>query len=190
MEIREMASVYSGIYVSSLIKEGDVFYLQARDFNSDREIVANLAPSIAMHKNLEKHFLRAGDILLVAKGNTFFSAVFKDSHSPAVASSVFLVIRLFNFNIIHPNYLSWYLNLPKTQTMLHAMAKGTGISSISKKGLLELEIPVPTLEKQVLVLELAQIKKKESDIFNQIIALKELQFNHLITKSINENKWQ
>ncbi len=189
MKLETIASIQSGVYSAS-IKEGDVYYLQARDFDEDRKLSPNLMPTLAYEKNLEKHFLRNKDILIVAKGASFLSAVYDGSFSPAVASTVFLVIRVNNSAIIEPDFLSWYLNSQETQTLLQTMSRGTGISSINKQLLQELEIALPTLEKQKLVLKLAQIKKKEIDIINQIIALKKLQFNHLITITINKNKWQ
>jgi restriction endonuclease S subunit len=185
MKLSKIATINSGVY-SNTIQDGEVYYLQARDFDVDRNVVANLQPTLSYSKNLEKHFLNTGDILIVSKGLTFLSAVYDGGYSPAVASTVFLVIRIEYKQKIIPEYVSWYLNLASTQYELNSFAKGSAIPSINKTVLTEIEIPLPSIEKQHLVLKIAQLKNKEKSLQERINDLKDNKMNQLINNAIKK----
>lgn len=184
MKLHGLAQIFSGTY-SSTINDGEVFYIQARDFDENRQIVNNLKPVLSYEENLEKHFLQPGDVLIVAKGASFLSAVFDGSYSPAVASTVFLVIRIRNKSSVDPQFVSWYLNQSSIQSYLLSLSRGTSIPSINKKMLLEIDIPVPTIEKQKLIIELMQLQQKDKILKRRIEELKEIQMNQIITNAIN-----
>jgi restriction endonuclease S subunit len=184
MKISSIANINSGIY-SSAISVGEVYYIQARDFDENRQIVSNLTPVLSYEENLEKHFLQPGDILIVAKGASFLSAVYDGSYSPAVASTVFLVIRITNKDQIDPWYVSWYLNQTSTQIYFLSISRGTSIPSINKKMLSELDIPIPSIEKQKLIIELIGLQHKDKFLNRRITELKDIQMNQIITTAIN-----
>jgi restriction endonuclease S subunit len=184
MKLSSIASINSGVY-SSTISEGEVFYIQARDFDENRQIVDNLTPALSYTENLEKHFLQQGDILMVAKGASFLAAVYDGSYTPAVASTVFLVIHINNKQQVDPQFVSWFLNQSSTQSYLLTLSRGTSISSINKKMLMEIEIPLPSTEKQQLIIELTQLQRKDKMLKRRIEELKEIQMNQFITKALN-----
>lgn len=184
MKLSSIATINSGIY-SNTISNGDVFYIQARDFDENREIVNNLSPVLSFSENIEKHFLHKGDILIVAKGATFLSAVYDGTYSPAVASTVFLVICINDQKKINPQFVSWYLNQNSTQNYLLSLSRGTSIPSINKKMLLEIDIPVPSIEKQTLIIKLMELQRKDKQLRRKIEELKEIQMNNIITNAIN-----
>lgn len=184
MKLSSIATINSGVY-SSTISKGEVFYIQARDFDDNRQLVNNLTPVLSYEENFEKHFLQPGDILIVAKGASFLTAVFDGSYSPAVASTVFLVIRIINKQSVDPQFLSWYLNQSSTQSYLLSLSRGTSIPSINKKILMEIDISVPPIEKQKLIIELMQLQQKDKTLKRRIEELKEIQMNQIITHAIN-----
>lgn len=184
MKLRDVAHIHSGIY-SNTIDNGEVFYIQARDFDANRQIAKNLLPTLSYQKNLEKHFLEPGNVLIVAKGSNFLSAVYDGFYRSAVASTVFLVIHLTRKSLVKPEYLSWYLNQNSTQTQLTIMSRGTAIPAVNKKMLMELEIPIPSIDIQNKIVKLAELLEHEKIIKQKITDLKEQQINQRITKAIN-----
>ncbi len=184
MKLHQIAKINSGIYTNT-ISEGEIYYIQARDFDEDRNLVSHLTPSLSYAENLEKHYLKPGDVLIVAKGASFLSAVYDGSYSPSVASTVFLVIQLNDKCQVEPQYLSWYLNQNSIQSFLMSLSRGTSIPSINKKMLLDVEIPVPSLLKQKIIIELSGLKRKERMLKRKIEELKENQMNQLITNALN-----
>ncbi len=183
MKLKEIANINSGVY-SNTIQEGDVYYLQARDFDEERKLSGSISPVLSYSKNLENHILSKGDVLIIVKGVTFLSAVYQGEYAPAVASTVFSVIKINNKNTLLPEFLSWYLNLTTTQNDLISKSKGSSIPSINRQVLQELTIPLPSIQKQQLVLKLAELKATEKYIYQRINELKENKLNHLIINSI------
>ncbi len=133
--------------------------------------------------NLINTFLKKGDILFAAKGTKNFAACYENEDMPAVASTSFFVIRLNDKNVL-PGYLNWFLNHPGTQTVLKGYARGTSIASISKAVLSELEIPVPSIQKQELILQLNKLRNKEKNIKQQIENLREKEIQNLLINAI------
>jgi restriction endonuclease S subunit len=184
MKLGEFATINSGVY-SSTIQAGDVYYLQARDFDSERKLIDSLSPVLTYSKSIESHFLTKGDVLIVVKGVSFLAAVYHEECSPAVASSVFSVVRIKDEKNVLPEYISWFINLPQTQNHLLAQSKGSAIPSINKKVLLDLIVPVPSIQKQKLILKIAQLREKEKNLYKKMNKLKEIKLNQLIINSLN-----
>lgn len=184
MKLNAIADINSGVYANT-ITNGDVFYFQARDFDENRQLVNNLTPTLNFSENLKKHFLQIGDILIVAKGASFLSAVYDGTYAPAVASTVFLVIKIRTKKEVLPAFVSWYLNLPSTQSELMNEAKGTSVHSINKSVLQNLEIPLPTKAKQEKLLQIIELRNHERQIEKRIEILKEKKMSQLITNAIN-----
>lgn len=185
MKLKDIASINSG-YFSSTIKEGDVYYLQARDFDENKKINLNLKPSLSYVKNIEKHFLSKGDILIVAKGASFQSVVYDGTYGPAVASTVFLVIRVKDRNKVLPPFLSWFLNLQKTQVVLLSKGEGTAMPTLSKKILLELDIVIPSISLQNNIIKIEELGRKEKFLQKMLVDLTEKRNNQLIINAINK----
>ena len=184
MKLNAIADINSGVY-SNTITNGDVYYFQARDFDENRQLVNNLTPTLNFSENLKKHFLQIGDIIIVAKGASFLSAVYDGTYAPAVASTVFLVIKIRAKKEVLPAFISWYLNLPSTQSELMNEAKGTSVHSINKSVLENLEIPFPTKAKQEKLLQIIELRNHERQIEKRIEILKEKKMSQLITNAIN-----
>ncbi len=171
--------ISAGLY-SRTHAGGDMFYLMARDYGHNYKLRTNLEPGITQNEKTSKHILNQGDMLFASKGHNFFAAVYKDEVKPAIASSVFLVLRPKK-NIINQDYLAWYLNHPDTQKTLASMSKGSTIPSLSKKTLSELTIPLPNLEIQQKIVEFEELRYKESQIKTRMNHLqKELIDNQLL----------
>ncbi len=124
-------------------------------------------------------------VLIIAKGASFLSAVYDGSYKQAVASTVFLIARINDPTKVMSEYLSWFLNTPTTQSFLFSTARGTSIPSINKKTLLELDIPIPSMKKQQLIIELEGLRKNEKMLKGKIEELKENRLNQLILNAIN-----
>ena len=118
---------------------------------------------------------------------------------PAIASSVFLVLRPKK-NIINQNYLAWYFNHPETQKTLTGISKGSTIPSLSKKTLSEMIISLPGLELQEKIVEFEELRNKESKIktrlykpskrINRQPTFKHHKMSTIKTKDINQTVWE
>lgn len=180
--VGDIANVRTGLFAKPT-GNGEIVYLQSKHFDENGQLVKELFPDLISDDVSERHFLSAGDVLFAAKGTKNFATVFEYHNKPAVASTSFFVIQITD-NKVLPEYLAWFLNSTSTQVLLKGMALGTSIVSISKSALESLEIVIPSIGKQQLILQIAKLRSKEIAIQHQIETLKEKQIQQQIINAI------
>lgn len=181
--INDIATIQTGLFAKPT-GAGELVYLQSRYFDEHGELQSTLHPDLSSLGIAERHILRAGDILLSAKGTKNFAAVYDSHNAPAVASTSFLVVRINKKNVI-PAYIAWFLNQEQTQLLLKNAAIGTSIPSISKLVLENLEITIPSFEVQKTILQIAKLRNKEKSLKQKIEALRDLMIDQYLFQAIN-----
>lgn len=172
MKIHEIANINSGINQAKH-PDADVFLLQAGDFDNEFKVLPSVEATILKTERLQKHYLSAGDLLILARGRNGFNAyIYDGSKSPAVAAAVFLVLKIKDNLKLNPRYLAWYINLSSTQEMLISTSRGSALPAINKSILRELEIAIPPLSVQQHIVALYDLKKDESSILKKLDELK------------------
>ena len=179
--LSEIAEVISGVYLQ-IAPYGDVCYLQIKDLLS--ETPEKTASKVSLsHKN-ERYLLAKGDLLFAGKGTTYLCKVF-DLDIPAIASTTLYILRLTSKDIL-PAYLCWYLNQPSVMALMKAQQVGTGTPLIHKQVVEDFEIPVPDLDTQQRIVELAKLQTKEKDLYQAIAEKRQLITNQLIMNKLNK----
>lgn len=181
LKLKDITNIRSGVFLKATPQNDDgARYLQATDFDSQGELMSAspLTARVFFDEKTEKHLLTKGEILFAAKGANNYAVVFNGAEQ-AVASSSFLVLTIFG-NIL-PEYVAWFINNPETMKKIKAGSKGTAIQAINKSFLEDLEISIPSLEKQHLIVEIDSLLKKEVELQMHIHEKKKL----LLTKAIN-----
>lgn len=185
MTLKDCISITSGVNAKRN-PQGKVYYLGVSDFVSESTLHPDLVPSVLEEGKFDRHYLNKGDVLVLSRGNNGFPAfVFNDEHKRAIASAAFLVLRNPVPGIM-PSYLSWYLNLNRTQEFIIGMSRGSSLQAINKSLLEELEIPSLPIEMQEKLVALHQLKERESRLVQAIDALKtnilEIKLRNILTK--------
>ncbi len=179
VHIKDIATIQTGVYAKPDM-HGNAVYLQVRHFNEYGEMNRQLKPDVVIDEKMAKHLLRDGDILFMAKGSRNAAVIYRSSSVDAVASSSFIVVRLnakFKAQIL-PEYLAWFINHPRSQELLKAHSKGSGIPSIALSGFAELEVSIPDIETQKNILTIYQLRIKEKTLIAEIDRLKEKYIQH------------
>jgi len=179
---KNIATIQTGVFAKP-VQKGEIVYLQSKHFDANGDLAETLYPDLNAAGKIDKHLLKKGDILFAAKGTKNFAAWYENDNMPAVASTSFFVIRLQVPNIL-PGYLTWFLNHPDTQLFLKGYARGTSISSISKAVLSELEISIPDIQRQELILNIYNLRNREKKLKRQIETLREKEIQQLLINAI------
>lgn len=183
MMLLNLIEMQTGVY-SKPQPNGQVYYVQARHFDENKEFLSSVRPDLILDDKLEKHYLQLGDVLVAAKGVNHFAVAYKGIVKPAVASSMFIVLKIKNKNILLPEFLVWFINNPTTQLMLTANEKGTSIPSINKGDLEALEIFLPSLQKQQSILKIQALRQKEISLQKQKDVLREQCIHQIILNTL------
>lgn len=180
-KLNNIATIQTGVFAKTT-PNPNALYLQQSDFDSRGELRDTAQPTIATDN--PKHLLTAGDLLLASKGNNNMCVIVPEIEQKCVASPSFLVIRLHDKSAILPEFVAWYLNLPTVQNTLAAQARGTSIMSISKATLGDLEIPVPSVERQRRYIELSKLQKREQQLYAAIAERRKQILEYKMIKNI------
>lgn len=178
----DIATVHSGIYAKPDY-QGEVYYVQARHFDSNLEFDTQVKPDLKLEGKIMKHLLQKGDVLLAAKGNDNFAVQYKGIIKPAVASSMFIVIRIKNYGVL-PEYLAWFLNLGSTQKHLHTISKGSDLRSLTQSQVEQIEVVIPPLQTQHNIAQFYLLRKRERTLYRKLDELKEQELQSLLITSL------
>lgn len=181
--IKDIAQIQTGVYLKNS-PNADTFYLQVSDYDNQGNMIHSLVPTVEVEEKNKHHFLTTNDILFAAKGVNNFSVVFEGNEKRCVASSSFLIVRLSDTQTILPAFLNWYLNLSSTISKLSTEAVGSSIPSITKSVLGELEIPVPSIEKQQMIIKIAALQERERSIRQLLANKRDIIIDKLLKNSI------
>jgi restriction endonuclease S subunit len=181
--IKNISKTQTGLFAKPSAT-GEIVYLQGKHFDDNGILRHTLHPDLPANHITRKHLLKPGDVIFAAKGSKNFAAVYESGNPSAVASTSFFVLRLTTETML-PEYFAWFLNNPSTQTLLKAQAIGTSMASISKAVLEELEIPIPSLETQKAIIQIARLRNIEKKLKLQIEVLREKQIQQQILNVIN-----
>lgn len=115
--------------------------------------------------------INPGDVIIKTKTANPFSFMIKDSNKKFAVTYDFMIIRI-NDRSIDPRYLNWYLNSKRGRSNLIKMMSGTNVPFMSKKTLMNIDIPVPDSKTQKRIVGLNCLLRKENDLTIRILELK------------------
>ena len=185
--LRDIVEVFSGHTVRGRVENdpsGDVFVIQLKDLAKHYTEISDSKLRIKSSEVPRNQFLKKEDILFVSKGANNFALVF-DKEYPAVAVSVFFVLRITDKKV-DPHYLAWYINQEKAQGYLHTGKEGTMITNINKVTLENLNVEVPSKEKQKMITEINKLWGREVEISEAIIERKKKIVHNYLTNIIKQ----
>ena len=180
-KISEIAEVLAGVYLLAAPYR-EIYYLQIKDLLS--ESPEKTASKVTLSAKNERYLLAKGDLLFAGKGTTYLCKVF-DLDIPAIASTTLYIIRLASKDIL-PNYLCWYLNQPSVMAVMKAQQVGTSTPLIHKQVVEDFEVPVPDIDTQRQIVELAKLQTREKELYLAIAEKRQLITNQLIMNKLNK----
>jgi len=85
-----------------------------------------------------------------------------------------------------PEYLNWLINQNSSQAYFAKCAGGTIQTMINKQVLDNLEITVPTREKQMTIMQLAKLANKEQQLIQKLAARRKIYINKILMQLTKE----
>jgi restriction endonuclease S subunit len=184
VKISDIAQLQFGFYTKHS-DEGNAAYLQAKHFDDWGNQAADFDTLIELDQKKQSHLLEEGDILLAGKGMRNFAWTYKKSYGPAVASSIFFVIKVDHLKVL-PEFLTTVFNMPQTQEFFQSVGAGSSIPSIRKSELEAFMINLPSLEIQQKTIAIKQLHYKDMELSKRIISEKQKVYNGIIKNIIND----
>lgn len=168
--LKKISDVQAGYSFRSrleTVEGGIVSVIQMKDLTSANRVCCDELVKVDMELPKEHHLLKAGDIIFRSRGLVSNSAILLNDLDAAVLAAPLLRIRC-NRQVVLPEYLNWYINQQPAQTYLTSCAAGTALKMISKLSLENLEVLVPSLQRQQAIVELASLSEQEQTILKTL----------------------
>lgn len=188
MKLQDIATLIAGYTFRGAIipdKNGGCLVFQAKDLVRDESVTntTDLTP-IALDSAGSNSYLQSNDVLVAARGmktGAFRSTVYKSDAANVIASSSVHIIRLTCTNVL-PEYVSHYLNSKHGQAALLEGVTGSYIGMLPRKTLGQIEMPIPEIKKQKMVVDLYQNIQMQKKILDRRNELNQQIFDEIFTK--------
>ena len=167
LKIKKLAIVQMGYSFRSrleVFEGGGVAVIQMKDLLDDNTVDCGGLVKIDMEAVKDHHLAQKGDLIFRSRGLVTTAAVLLEDPGKAVVSAPLLRIRITKPGKVLPEYLNWYISQRDAQIFLTSRAKGTVQKMISKQAIEELEVSLPSLEKQKKIVELASLIAREKTL--------------------------
>lgn len=168
--IGEVAQVKLGFHFRERIVSGPDYrhrIVQMKDFDGGGRLNLPGLTRIHLEEIPEKYLLHPGDILFLSKGLRNFAYCLKEPMTNVIASGLFFILRIKDETVL-PEYLAWYINQSPAQTKIKNMAQGTQIPMISCSQFADLEVDIPPIEVQKIIIELDRLAYREKVLLQSL----------------------
>jgi len=128
------------------------------------------------------HQVLPGDILFRSRGQSTTASIVREALPNTIAAAPLMRIRVTATNLVLPEYLNWYLNQRPAQAYFTNNAKGTMQMMVDKSTLENLEVAVPSLEKQHQIVALADLMDQEQSLMQKLSDKHRQRTNRLLLK--------
>jgi len=190
LKLKDIATVSSGVTFRSRIeasKDGSVRVIQMKDLGDDNFVHLSESIHIDHTKPKSNQLAKLGDIIFRSRGQTNTAALLnEDVKSTIVAAPLFRVRP--DIKKVVPEFLLWWINQPSSQSYLASRSKGTMVKMVSKQGLEDLEVNLPSLEQQKKVAEFFSLSMREQQLLEEIKNRKAIYAQGILMQMASESR--
>ena len=140
---------------------GEVRVVAALPGDGDVLNAASELPSINFDGNLPKFQVKAGDVLFRPRGVSTKAVYVEPTLEACIFAAPLVRMRVLDRLRLDSWYLQWVLNSSQVQRDINAQAKGSMILMVSMQSLRNIAIPVPPMEVQQRIVEVARLQREE-----------------------------
>ena len=165
-------------YTGKTIEDGQYYYLRITDIQGGVVNYQAAPYSDIEGINIEKNKLNKGDILFARTGATAGKSYLFNDDVEAVFAS-YLIRVVCNQDIVRPSFVKWFFLSANYWKQIYGNIIGAAQPNFNGKKLGELNLKIPSLEQQELVIGYLekvskQTKETQSKLKNQLAYLKQL----------------
>ncbi|MBN1499609.1 MAG: restriction endonuclease subunit S [Spirochaetes bacterium] len=188
-KLNEITIIQSGVSLKTRIQNdpaGEYPVILMKDLSSENILKTDSLFRISTDKIKQHHILKKGDIVFRSRGENLHPAIINDDIGNLVLASPLISISIKKDNNVSvlPEYIHWYLQQKPAQQYFQKVSEGSLLRMISVQQLSNIAIPVPSLEKQELVVEISHLIDKELKIIETLSLKRKLLTNALLFKVI------
>lgn len=175
LKLSSLCDVQSGYTARSKLEpatSGGVPAIQLRDLNGEDDFDPSGLPLYALGPSFGRYWAGPGDILFRSRGERNTAVSIASSAKGAAIAVLPLIVLHPNASVVDSRYLAWFINHPDTQRYFDKYARGTRLRMIPKHCLDDLEVPLPDLATQRMIVEIDSLARRERVLTEQLADMK------------------
>ena len=142
----KVAEVFRGKAITTRSEKGNVGVINISNIG-EYELNIDGLEYIEEDRRIQTYILKAGDILMPARGTSIRTVVFDEQKFPCIASANVIVIRPNN-EVLDSVYLKIFLDSFSGKNLIESFQQGHGIMNVSHRDLNDMLVPVPQIDEQ------------------------------------------
>lgn len=170
--------------------EGGQLALQLRDLKEDGSIDLMGLQRFDLGSLLAKYVVKPGDVVFRSRGQSNIAYVVPCTVNEPVIALLPLIILRPRPEIVTSEYLAWVINQPDAQRQIDAGAQGTSLRMIPKALLESVVVPVPDIQTQRLVVEIADLSARETCLLEKLAEIKKIYTNQILADLVQGSAQQ
>ncbi|WP_149776183.1 restriction endonuclease subunit S [Ruegeria intermedia] len=190
MILSEICSIATGYTTRGRLEpaqSGGSLAIQMRDVQEGRGLDTDNLQRCKFDTPVERYLVHGGEIIFKSRGESNTAMAIEQLSEPAVAILPLFILRPKD-DVVLPDYLAWAINQRETQRRLDAEAQGTGVRMISKSTLERIELPLPDIETQRLIVAIADLAYREGALLQELANRREQLSSLILAKCARKSR--
>ena len=189
--LKHIANIAAGFPLrgaADALQKGDAHFVQMRNVKPGEGIDWESVARVTLPTKRKPNWLKEGDVIFAARGAKNYAVTVKEYPRQSVCSPHFFVIRINNWEKILPDFLAWQINQKPAQDYFQRAATGSYILNIRRQAIEGLEIVIPPLYKQEMIIALWDMALKEHQILNKLVENRNEQLEAIAVDVLNHTE--
>lgn len=185
VRLGELGCFYSGL--SGKTKEdfgSGKPYIPYKNIFNNPKIDCDFFEYVKIKENEKQTKVRYGDIFFTTSSEILsevgMTSVMLDSVEELYLNSFCTGFRLYDFNLIHPEYASHYFRGEEFRIALNKISQGITRFNLSKNGLSKISLTLPSIEEQLAIAQILSTVDKEIELLKKDIEQEKLKKKSLM----------
>lgn len=165
-KLSALAEIHRGYHFRKAVEDepgGAYMLLQPSSIDPNGYVDVEALPRVEEVSKRKDVMVDPYTVLFVAYGTNNRAYYFPNLPPNVAVSHTFYLLRP-KYGVLNPGYLAWYLNQAPAQTYFEAMRGGVTVQTLRRDALGDLEIPVPLVDIQEQIAEVARLADEEEQI--------------------------
>jgi hypothetical protein len=183
LELQNIATVLSGVTIKE-DADGRARFMRLSDLSDLKAgripiLARGVVPEVARALSIE-----SGDLIVAARGSATDVCIANESVFGAFVSLDLYLVRP-NGAKVDAQYLFAFLTLPATQALFATGKQGSALARLPKEGLAKIKVPLPPMQTQRMIADLAFSFEEEGKILKKLSDLNLILRSEVVARAIS-----
>lgn len=190
LKLNKICDLRLGCYLSrfrddKFLKDKEKKYkynvLTLKSIQNEYQISKELYDIIDVEKEIKDEFVAKKGDTIVRLRNPIKAIDITEKEEGIIIQSLFSIVRVKDKSKVLPEYITIYLNSKEVEKQLFTEIQGTSIMTISNQVLSKIEIEVPSIDKQLEIVKLDKLLKREKQLLELLQEKRRILFENIIS---------